>query len=475
MPAMSKAQIREREEKALKKWKKKGGKTTKLPTRTARGAATPPSSSSRSGKGPMGSGGRLDPQGSVRSYTHPKVTAPSGGKLPVPLKVVKKAVETGTLDDLYAALGKKAGQLRKWFKTYTGAAIKPSRKSSKEASERSGVKPITGRKPSRKPSKEASERSGVKPITGRKPSRKPSKEASERKNVKPIKRNKALVTSGKKDVPGPGPKVPPAIRSKPQPGTSKIPRSGIKPPSQSGKPKPLPLAIKPKAAIPPITSGDDKGKGRGTHTPYSVKKGDTLSQIAHSKGTTLKALLAANNIAAKDANKLRVGQKLVLPGTVKDRKSVYQGMTKSQMAAMHMPKNKKTAPKMTDPTWGKAKPKVDDFAKMPKPKKKHTSPSQEARERKNVKPIKKKPEKFLGMFEIDPPEGGRKVDLPFGLSYKTISDAQRKKEFPMGDDHHKRGGQIKGYKKGGKVKKVRKASRPRGVGIALRGWGKAMR
>jgi len=133
---------------------------------------------------------------------------------------------------------------------------------------------------------------------------------------------------------------------------------------------------------------------------------------------------------------------------------------------MHMPKTK---PKRSqtigegniDPLHGTTRKNKHDVSKYSDMTKK--------------KPIKKKPEKFLGMFEIDPPEGGRKVDLPFGLSYKTISDAQRKKEFPMGDDHHKRGGQIKGYKKGGKVKKVRKASRPRGVGIALRGWGKAMR
>ena len=469
----------------MKEWEQQGGKVTKGKTKFS--TATEPirtGQRTQTGRG-----------GSVKSYSWPTATSSSVKKLPVPLKVVKKAVETGTLDDLYAALGKKAGQLRKWFKTYTGAGRKSSGKTSKEASERSGVKPITGRKSSRKPSKEASERSGVKPITGRKSSRKPSKEASERKNVKPIKRGRSLVPSGKKNVPGPGPKVPPGGRQQGPWSGPKVPPGGRKtapgpgpkvPPS--GRPKPgrriipkipekakLPLAVGAATGLAALGPKKESSGGRGTHTPYSVKKGDTLSEIARDKGTTLKALLAANNIAAKDANKLRIGQKLTIPGKVKDRKSVYQGMTKSQMAAMHMPKNKKTAPKMTDPTWGKAKPKVDDLAKIPKPKKKHTSPSQEARERKNVKPIKKKPEKFLGMFEIDPPEGGRKVDLPFGLSYKTISDAQRKKEFPMGDDHHKRGGQIKGYKKGGKVKKVRKASRPRGVGIALRGWGKAMR
>ena len=75
-------------------------------------------------------------------------------------------------------------------------------------------------------------------------------------------------------------------------------------------------------------------KGGGS---YSVKSGDTLSQIAKKEGTTLKALLAANP-GIKDPNKIRVGQKIKLGSPVKNRKSVYQGMTKKQMADMAMPK-----------------------------------------------------------------------------------------------------------------------------------------
>jgi nucleoid-associated protein YgaU len=343
----------------------------------------------------------------------------TGSKLPVPIKVIQKAIETGTLDKLLAAAGRKAGEIRKWLRTSTGQNVSKIDKVPK-------------------------------------------------KDMKP---------------PSQSGKLPPAIRSKPQPGTSKIPRSGIKPPSQSSKPKPLPSGVKPKAAIPPITSGDDKGKGRGTHTPYTVRKDDTLSDIAHSKGTTLKALLAANNIAAKDANKLRVGQKLTIPGKVKDRKSVYQGMTKSQMAAMHMPKKKKSVSKMTDPTWGKAKPKVDDFTKISKPKKKSQAPSQEATERKNIKPIQKK--RYLDEWVTN--DQGQRIKNPNPV---IELDAKGHKVNPLGRSidsflgqlvgrdpipSKAKGGKITAYKKGGKVKKVRKASRPRGVGIALRGWGKAMR
>ena len=72
-----------------------------------------------------------------------------------------------------------------------------------------------------------------------------------------------------------------------------------------------------------------------------LKKGDTLSQIAKRHGTTLSALLKKNNIALKDANKLGIGDSLKLPAKVKDRKSVYQGMKKSEMKKMVMPKKKK--------------------------------------------------------------------------------------------------------------------------------------
>tara|TARA_R110002012_G_scaffold270320_1_gene454740 strand:+ start:233 stop:1096 length:864 start_codon:yes stop_codon:yes gene_type:complete len=75
-------------------------------------------------------------------------------------------------------------------------------------------------------------------------------------------------------------------------------------------------------------------------TSYSIKSGDTLSQIAKKAGTTLKALLAANP-SIKDPNKIRVGQKIKLSAPVANRKSVYQGITKKQMAGMQMPKKDK--------------------------------------------------------------------------------------------------------------------------------------
>ncbi len=56
-----------------------------------------------------------------------------------------------------------------------------------------------------------------------------------------------------------------------------------------------------KASAPAAAAGD-----------YVVKAGDALSKIAAAHGVKTKDLMAANNIT--DANKIRVGQKLVIPG-----------------------------------------------------------------------------------------------------------------------------------------------------------------
>ena len=75
------------------------------------------------------------------------------------------------------------------------------------------------------------------------------------------------------------------------------------------------------------------GKDEDKSSSVTIKKGDTLSQIAKDNGTTLKALKESNpNI--KDLNKINIGQKINLSPKVKNRKSVYQGMSKSDMASI---------------------------------------------------------------------------------------------------------------------------------------------
>ena len=104
----------------------------------------------------------------------------------------------------------------------------------------------------------------------------------------------------------------------------------IKAPKEPFKVKPKltynPKVPAPKIAPPPSFAAPSKS--------YTVKSGDTLSQIAKRTGTTLKALLKANPNIDKP-NEIRVGQKIKLSKPVKGRKSVYQGMSKSAMAKIH--------------------------------------------------------------------------------------------------------------------------------------------
>ncbi|EME75409.1 GH25 family lysozyme [Bacillus sonorensis] len=58
-----------------------------------------------------------------------------------------------------------------------------------------------------------------------------------------------------------------------------------------------------------------------TETVYTVKKGDTLSEIAQKYNMTVKALQSLNNI--KDPNKIYVGQKLKIGGSSSNKKQYY--------------------------------------------------------------------------------------------------------------------------------------------------------
>jgi len=73
---------------------------------------------------------------------------------------------------------------------------------------------------------------------------------------------------------------------------------------------------------------------------YRVKEGDTLSEIARDKGTTLGKIAEANP-EIKDLNKVKPGQKIQIPKPpVKNRKSVYQDMSKDKMKKISMSKRK---------------------------------------------------------------------------------------------------------------------------------------
>lgn len=112
------------------------------------------------------------------------------------------------------------------------------------------------------------------------------------------------------------------------------------------------------AATPAIVSqvGSDKNSAGSS---YTIKSGDTISAIAKRMGVRLSEIKAANP-QIKDLNKIRPGQKIKVPkASIKGSgKSVYKGMSKSEMAKLAMKKKKKrgsktgTAPADTFSTGG---------------------------------------------------------------------------------------------------------------------------
>ena len=85
-------------------------------------------------------------------------------------------------------------------------------------------------------------------------------------------------------------------------------------------------------------AGMDVPKTKGMSS-YKVKKGDTLSEIAHKTGTTIKQLKTANP-QITNINKIKVGQTIKIPRKKRDRKSVYQGLTKTEMGTKTKTKGK---------------------------------------------------------------------------------------------------------------------------------------
>lgn len=121
-------------------------------------------------------------------------------------------------------------------------------------------------------------------------------------------------------------------------------------------------------------------KGYAKGGAVKVKSGDTLSQIAKSKGLTLKSLMAANP-GIKNANEIRVGQSIKMPtGRTKTRSqiafqdvdknlnrrdNVYAGMTKSSMKALADDTTAKRAKKVVASSGGKKRIRRRKGADLP--------------------------------------------------------------------------------------------------------------
>jgi len=169
-----------------------------------------------------------------------------------------------------------------------------------------------------------------------------------------------------------------------------------------------------------------------------IKSGDTLSQIAKKKGISLKALLAANpNI--KNANKIRVGQSIKIPGAEAGKAAKtgnpYKGMSRVQMADMDV-KNKSEKRQRTATRSMQAQAKMGTGMSPTPSKAKATIEKKSGYEAMRERARKLKAEKQAAPKKARPP-------------------------VPSNDIAAKRGGMMKkGYKSGGVV---------RGAGAATKG------
>ena len=85
-------------------------------------------------------------------------------------------------------------------------------------------------------------------------------------------------------------------------------------------------------------SAPAKAAPKQTSGSITIKSGDTLSQIAKKYSTSVRQLMAANP-GIKNANQIRVGQKISLPKEVKSGSSVgktnnpYQGQSSKEITS----------------------------------------------------------------------------------------------------------------------------------------------
>ena len=108
----------------------------------------------------------------------------------------------------------------------------------------------------------------------------------------------------------------------------------------------LPDYSKPSASQPAETSAKSAdAKAAASGDAYVVKPGDALSKIASAHGVKTKDLMAANNLT--DANKIRAGQKLVIPGAKKADKTEAKATDKKDEKKADQPAEEKKAEAQT--------------------------------------------------------------------------------------------------------------------------------
>lgn len=190
----------------------------------------------------------------------------------------------------------------------------------------------------------------------------------------------------------------------------------------------------------PFFAADGIGK-MNKGGPVKVRKGMTLSQIAKDKGVTLKSILAANP-SIKNANQIRVGQSIKIPGVAagKGAKSSnpYKGMSKTQMNMLNV-KNKDRGKQRAVTQAMRTQVKSGGAPTAPTPKK-----AAAAKDSRSAIPKAKK-EKLIAKMKADKANKPKKKSLLSRLFGKKAGGSMKK---------------VPEYKSGGIV---------RGAGAATKG------
>jgi len=179
---------------------------------------------------------------------------------------------------------------------------------------------------------------------------------------------------------------------------------------------------------------------KATGGPVEVKKGMTLSQIAKDNNTSIQALLTANP-GIKNANQIRIGQKIKMPkaksvpGNTKT-KNPYARMSQTQMNMMRS-KNKGQQRAVTSAMRNEAK--NTGAQTSPTPKK-----AKSVKDSRSAVPEKKKKE-LIAKMKADNAKKPKKKSLLSRLFGKKAGGSMKK---------------VPGYKSGGTV---------RGAGAATKG------
>ncbi len=221
----------------------------------------------------------------------------------------------------------------------------------------------------------------------------------------------------------------------------------------------------------PFFAADGVGK-MAKGGSMKIKSGDTLSQIAKSKGISLKSLLAANP-SIKNANKIRVGQSIKIPGAEAGKaaktSNPYKGMSRVQMADMDV-KNKSKKRQRTATRSMQAQAKMGTGMTPTPSKAAATKEKKSGREEMLSKARKLRDSKKAANAQVEVGKGIPAMNKAASLSNVTSKENRRLDEYrekmKRKADRRMDGGTMKkkvmAYNKGGVM---------RGTGAATKGKG----